>query len=626
MKLTKNEKLIIGGIFLAKIFLHLIHPEYGYHRDELYYMAIANDFSWHNLEMTPLTPLYLKSMMFLFGNSIKALHFAASLCGAFAIAFAMLIAREFGGKLVAMFLTGLFVLFSGFIIFGAIFTYDSIDFLIWTITLYLLVRIINTNDQKRWLAAGLMMGLGMVNKLTILFLALTIFASLWLVPERRYFKEKWIWLAALLAVLFALPFVYWQQLHDWYFLAFAQNYSGGYAYLASFPEYLWAQILPNNIWNFPIWLTGVYLLLVKKEWKPYRFFGVSFVFLFFLLFFMGGKFYFLIPYFILPLAASGVAIERFLEKKNYGRNHLIGFSVVYLLLVIPLIPMFIPVLPVDSLVNYVKVFGIDAGVKTENRALTNLPQHFADRFGWEEMVKGIANAVHNKTGVDASQVGILTGNWGQASAVQRWKEKYRLSKPIMVHSWFYYEALREHEPKQAYVALGFPRGSLQSLFRDVTEVGLFTNPYCMPDENNTPIFVCKRPLIDLKQYLIISERMDEEFTEVLKSGGVDEAMNYARAVLTSDPDRILFTEQQMNSLAYNYLRKGAVEDAISLFILNTKVYSQSSNVYDSLAEGYMIAREYDKAITYYNKSLELNPNNDNAVIMLERIAEEQARQ
>jgi len=148
----------------------------------------------------------------------------------------------------------------------------------------------------------------------------------------------------------------------------------------------------------------------------------------------------------------------------------------------------------------------------------------------------------------------------------------------------------------------------------------------MPDENNTPIFVCKRPLIDLKQYLIISERMDEEFTEVLKSGGVDEAMNYARAVLTSDPDRILFTEQQMNSLAYNYLRKGAVEDAISLFILNTKVYSQSSNVYDSLAEGYMIAREYDKAITYYNKSLELNPNNDNAVIMLERIAEEQARQ
>lgn len=104
-----SAKAIIAYFFLLKILLHLLHPEYGYFRDEMYYIAIADGFSFKNLEMLPLTPLYLKLILTIFGYSIKSIHFAASLLGAIALVFACLITKELGGKKYAILLTALFV-------------------------------------------------------------------------------------------------------------------------------------------------------------------------------------------------------------------------------------------------------------------------------------------------------------------------------------------------------------------------------------------------------------------------------------------------------------------------------------------------------------------------------------
>ena len=64
---------------------------------------------------------------------------------------------------------------------------------------------------------------------------------------------------------------------------------------------------------------------------------------------------------------------------------------------------------------------------------------------------------------------------------------------------------------------------------------------------------------------------------------------------------------------------GHLEAAIVLFELNAKSYAQSFNVYDSLAEGYMNAGRREEAVRFYERSLEINPANDNAVKMLERL-------
>ena len=80
-----------------------------------------------------------------------------------------------------------------------------------------------------------------------------------------------------------------------------------------------------------------------------------------------------------------------------------------------------------------------------------------------------------------------------------------------------------------------------------------------------------------------------------------------------------FKENQLNMLGYQLLQIGKNKDAIVILQLNAEVYPNSANVYDSLGEAYMIDGNKELAASNYNKSLELNPKNDNARKMLENL-------
>ena len=619
-----SENAIIGYLFIFKILFHLLHPEYGYFRDEFFYIAISDQFSFGNLDVLPLTPLLLKLFTTIFGYSIKSLHFASSLCGAFSLLLACLITRELGGKKYAILLTGLFVLFSGFLIFGAIFTYDSLDFLIWVFAIYLFVRIIKENNPKLWILFGFVLGLGLFNKLTILFLGLAIFVSLWLVPQRIYFKSRWIWLAGIIALLFSIPFVIWQSQHNWYFLDVAAGYSGGLAYVASFPEYLWSQILPNNIFLFPVWVTGLGLLLFSPKWKSYRLFGFMYVFLFFMFFFIGAKFYFLIPMYSILLAVGSIKIEEFFENRQIQKTKIkfarISLPITYILLSMPFLPMVVPILPVEQLVKYASVLGVDAGVRTENQNITQLPQHIADRFGWEEMVDQVAGVYDSVRSELKDEVGILTGNWGQAGALHLLGRKYNLPEPVSLHGWYYFETLRTHEIKDNYISIGLSQDGLKTIFEEVIPYGIYTHPYCMPYENNKPIYLCRKPKFDLMKYWMVERNINPRFLEILRDNNIQAAIDYYHKSTENNPSIPLFTERQINALGYEYLFNGQVKEAIVLFRFNVEVYPASSNVYDSLGEGYMENGQYELSILNYKISLELNSNNSNAKEKLKELA------
>ena len=58
------------------------------------------------------------------------------------------------------------------------------------------------------------------------------------------------------------------------------------------------------------------------------------------------------------------------------------------MLSLPILPYFVPILPVDALIAYLRPVGVTAGIKTEDSEIRDLPQHIADRFGWEELTPG----------------------------------------------------------------------------------------------------------------------------------------------------------------------------------------------------------------------------------------------
>lgn len=84
-----------------------------------------------------------------------------------------------------------------------------------------------------------------------------------------------------------------------------------------------------------------------------------------------------------------------------------------------------------------------------------------------------------------------------------------------------------------------------------------------------------------------------------------------------------FVERSVNTLGYRHLRAGDTEAALRVFKLNTEHFPRAWNTWDSLAEAYMTRGDDDAAIRFYEKSLELNPDNDNAKRMLERIRSRQ---
>ena len=108
----------------------------------------------------------------------------------------------------------------------------------------------------------------------------------------------------------------------------------------------------------------------------------------------------------------------------------------------------------------------------------------------------------------------------------------------------------------------------------------------------------------------------KEFFGLLNSEGVDPAVRYFNKFFTSEPQVPMFGEAEMNQAGYQYLQSGKTREAIELFRLNTVAYPDSWNVYDSLAEALLTNGETSLAVEYYKKSLELNPDNENARTIL----------
>jgi tetratricopeptide (TPR) repeat protein len=112
----------------------------------------------------------------------------------------------------------------------------------------------------------------------------------------------------------------------------------------------------------------------------------------------------------------------------------------------------------------------------------------------------------------------------------------------------------------------------------------------------------------------------QTLSATMASRGIDQAAKQYYDLRTTETATYNFDEDQLNSLGYQLLRAHQFKEAVRIFQLNVEVYPQSSNPYDSLGEAYMNDGDKPQAIANYQKSLQLNPNNGNAVKMLQKLS------
>jgi len=110
-----------------------------------------------------------------------------------------------------------------------------------------------------------------------------------------------------------------------------------------------------------------------------------------------------------------------------------------------------------------------------------------------------------------------------------------------------------------------------------------------------------------------------ELFNILHSQGVNAAIQYFNTKHEREPDAVIFEESEMNALGYQYLSEGKIKDAIDLFTLNTVAFPDAWNTYDSLGESYWKDGQVDNAIKNYERSLQLNPDNEYARIALKEL-------
>jgi uncharacterized membrane protein len=111
----------------------------------------------------------------------------------------------------------------------------------------------------------------------------------------------------------------------------------------------------------------------------------------------------------------------------------------------------------------------------------------------------------------------------------------------------------------------------------------------------------------------------ETLSSTIASNGVDKAAKQYHDLKVAATSPYNFDEDELNTLGYELIRANKFKEAIRIFQLNVEAYPQSSNVYDSLGEAYLNDGDKPRAIANYQKSLELNPKNGNAVLMLRKL-------
>ncbi|MCB0569624.1 MAG: tetratricopeptide repeat protein [Phaeodactylibacter sp.] len=107
--------------------------------------------------------------------------------------------------------------------------------------------------------------------------------------------------------------------------------------------------------------------------------------------------------------------------------------------------------------------------------------------------------------------------------------------------------------------------------------------------------------------------------QAIRQDGPDEAYKLYQALARKNA--AYFGEWEVNQVGYLFLQQGKTEESIRILLENVHNFPNSANAHDSLAEAYLKAGDTAQAIEHYNRSLSLNPGNENARSMLAKLRE-----
>ena len=494
------------GVFVAaaaKLIVHLATIRgYGPFRDEFYYIACSERLAFGYVDHPPLAPLITAASRLVLGDSIVLLRIVPAIAGAVTVVLAGLIARQMGAGRLGQVVAALCVLAAPqYLALNHFVSMNAYELVFWPLAALLLSRVLGTLSEggtpplASWIWLGVVMGLGLQNKLGMAFLGFGIAVGVVATSARRLLWTRGPWIAAGIALLIFLPHLVWQVLHGWPTLEFMDN-ARRFKNVALPPgTFLGEQILSMNPAAAPVWIAGLVWLLAAPAARPFRLFGVAYLAILVVFLATAAKPYYLAPYYPILLGAGGVVVERArdaLSSRVAARGLALAACGVPVLAGIVVAPLALPVLPVDQYIRYAAWLGVGP-TPAERHEPGLLPQFYADMFGWHELVDAVERAAATLDPADRERAVVFVGNYGEAGAINHLGRDRPVPRAISGHNNYWLWGPGEADSRVLLIVGGTVEEHDECA--TVEEAARSRCTYCMPYEDDLPVFVCR----DLQQ-------------------------------------------------------------------------------------------------------------------------------
>ncbi len=490
--LKKNEYFLIGLLSLIPVLIHLYtnaFAGYGYFRDELYYIACSNRLDLGYVDQPPFSIYILSVSRLLFGDSLFAIRLLPAVASGFIVFFSCLMARNLGGKKSAVIITAVAVIFSPIYLgMFAIYSMNSFDILLWSVSSYIVILILIESKLKYWITLGLIIGVGLLNKIGFLWFGFGFFMGLLLTNKRKELLTVKPYLCALIALLIFSIYIIWNFKNDFAHLEFIRNAtSEKYSQLTA-KDFILGQITNMNPLSFIIWLLGLGYFLFDKQGEKFRVLSIIYITSFLILLINGhSKAEYLTAAYPMLFAGGGVFIEKFTEVKLKRAKYILIFLIIISGILIT--PLALPILPVDSYIKYAGSLGM-APSSSEGKKLSELPQFYSDMFGWEELAQDVSKVYLALPEEERKRAIVFGRNYGEASSIEFFKKKYPLPDAISNHNSFWIWGYSKIE-NPVLIIIGGEKDEHLKVFESVDQAAIHTAKYSMPYENNIPVFIAK---------------------------------------------------------------------------------------------------------------------------------------
>jgi 4-amino-4-deoxy-L-arabinose transferase-like glycosyltransferase len=475
-------------ILLAAVFIVLhvaTSGPYGFHRDELATLDDARHLEWGFVAYPPLTPAVGRLELSLFGISTLGVRLLPILALAVALIFSGLMARELGGSRRSQILTALAVAVVPIVtIQTSVLQYVSFDYLWGVLLTYFLLRLLNTDNPRWWVAIGAVIGLGMMTKYTMAFFVTGLVAGLLVTGVfekniRRQLRSPWLWAGVAVSILIFLPNLVWQIQHSFVSLDFLRHIHArdvGQGRTRGFvPEQLYVCVSAGLV---PLVFMGIWFYFSERG-RKYRLLGWMFVLTFVLFVVAEARSYYPGPLYPVLLAAGSVTWERWVAAHTRGWALTIQGVTWFLVASSAILSFafFTPIAQIDS---------------TLWNTTAKLQDNFKEEIGWTDLVATVAHVYDSIPVTERVGTGIIVGNYGEAGAINLLGPHYNLPPAISGTNSAWYRSFPENKP-QTLIAIGLEDDFMTDHFERCELVAHNTNPYGVINEesrDHPDIYLC----------------------------------------------------------------------------------------------------------------------------------------